>query len=558
MFCLGGMSHTAWAQFETRARHLLPANAYDTAFGDFNGDGILDVAVLDNVLSVLLGNGDGTFQKPVTYSRGAAYSLAVADFNQDGKPDIVVANVDSSSVSVYLGNGDGSFQPAVDSPTTFGSYSLAVGDFNSDGKPDVTIIDPPYVSVLLGRGDGTFGAPSDNRSFVGPQRFAVGDFNNDHRLDVVVTGVFGGSQYAGVLLGNGDGTLQDSITDPLIYTPGEVAVGDFNGDGKLDAVVTGYLGELFMVLIGNGDGSFQAPEIYTTVVGGAAVVADFNGDGKLDLVFAAGSVAGVDEFLGNGNGSFQNPISFASGRHSGVPIMGDLNNDGKADLLLVSGIFGLITMLHTGSLSFTPSAPVDFDTQVINTQSSPQTVTLTNTGSTALSIGSITSKGPAFQVSNTCGSSIAARAKCQISVVFAPKVSGPNTGLITILDSASSKPQFIEMAGKVTPVAFSAKDLNFGSQAVGTRSAAQVLTVTNNSTATVVLTKVGLGGIGFGTGFLDFHQTNTCGTQLAAGESCAFTVNFAPRQKGNLAATIYVEVEGDYNPKQVILFGTGS
>jgi hypothetical protein len=93
---------------------------------------------------VLMGNGDGTFQNPVAYSTELAYSLAIADFNNDGNLDIVVANLDPSTVSVYLGNGDGTFQPPIASDTTYGSYYVVVGDFNNDGKPDVVVIDPPY------------------------------------------------------------------------------------------------------------------------------------------------------------------------------------------------------------------------------------------------------------------------------------------------------------------------------------------------------------------------------------------------------------------------------
>jgi hypothetical protein len=205
--CLGGISHTAWAQFEMRGRRDLLSVGYAIATGDFNADGKLDVAVIDNGFSVLLGNGDGTLQKAVHYSYPElGLSIAAADFNGDGKLDLVTPRGDHA-VSVFLGKGDGTFQPPISSSTTGIAYTVAVGDFKDDHKMDIVVIGNPNISVLLGNGNGTFQSPEDNNSFVGPHEITVGDFNNDHRLDVMVTGFFGGSQYAGVLLGNGDGTL---------------------------------------------------------------------------------------------------------------------------------------------------------------------------------------------------------------------------------------------------------------------------------------------------------------------------------------------------------------
>jgi hypothetical protein len=224
----------AWAQFEMRAINPFPSGAFAISTGDFNQDGKLDVVMItEDGFSVALGNGDGTFQKALTYDTQLFYSLAVADVNNDGKPDIVVANLVPSTVRVYLGNGDGTFQSPIDSNTTEGSYFVVVGDFNNDKKPDVAIIDPPFISVLLGNGDGTFQAPSDNDSFVGGKWLAVGDFNNDHELDVIVAGQFGGSDSLGVLLGNGDGTLQDSLTYPLQYVPFGLAVGRLSRSGNV-------------------------------------------------------------------------------------------------------------------------------------------------------------------------------------------------------------------------------------------------------------------------------------------------------------------------------------
>jgi hypothetical protein len=217
LFNFAGISALAWAQFETRATQTLPNESFGVVTGDFNHDGKLDVAVVGDYLSIFLGNGDGTFQAPINYP-GPFYSIAVADFNNDGNLDLVVAP-EGNTVSVFLGNGDGTFQPPKSSATTNACSFIAVGDFNRDHKMDIVVIDYTEISILLGNGDGTFRAPSDNNSFVGAQELAVGDFNNDHFLDVAVVGVFGGSQDLGILLGNGNGTLQDAISYSLPIPP---------------------------------------------------------------------------------------------------------------------------------------------------------------------------------------------------------------------------------------------------------------------------------------------------------------------------------------------------
>ena len=333
------------------------SEAYSVAVADVNGDGKPDIVVANNSTNsvcVLLGNGDGTFQAAVSYGSGGYNpdSVAVADVNGDGKPDLVVANLCANvgnvctgiqgSVGVLLGNGDGTFQAAVSyvSGATY-ARSVAVADVNGDGIPDILVANSATpgnplsgsVGVLLGNGDGTFQAVvSYGSGGYNGLSVAVADVNGDGKPDLLVANECVDSNCAtgsmGVLLGNGDGTFQAAVS----YGSGgvgatSVAVVDVNGDGKLDLLVAntnvnnnngnGVVG----VLLGNGDGTFQAAVSYSSGgVGATSVaVADVNGDGKLDLVVAnqCADVSCVNGslgvLLGNGDGTFQAAVSYGSG-----------------------------------------------------------------------------------------------------------------------------------------------------------------------------------------------------------------------------------------------------
>jgi hypothetical protein len=320
-----------------------PGGFWSVALGDFNGDGKLDLAVAngeENSISVFLGNGDGTFQSAKNTTVGLFPSpIAVGDFNGDGAFDLAFQNEGNSgrnsNVTVLLGNGDGTFRTGQNLAVGYVNVAPAVGDFNGDGKLDLAIASPTTssINVFLGNGDGTF---QTAKSFaVGPINSApvAGDVNGDGKLDLVVGG--------GVLLGNGDGTFQ-----PIHYffngAANSLALQDLNGDGKLDLVyTTTFPSDSVNVMLGNGDGTFQPVQSYALGSSPHAVaVGDFNGDGKLDLVADAGSgfaSSQLSVLLGNGDGTFQPAQSYSVGAYAGAVAVGDFNGDGKADLALPGG-----------------------------------------------------------------------------------------------------------------------------------------------------------------------------------------------------------------------------
>lgn len=351
------------------------------ASGDFNGDGNLDLAVAiasfcygegsggacrTGSLSVFLGDGTGSFQMPVTYpTPSGVFSVVVADFNGDHKPDIGVAGGGTpntslpGTVSVFLGNGDGTFQPQVAS--TLGAsngLALAAADFNGDGKIDLASAGNGFVDIMTGNGDGTF---IFKQHYAGGNTVAAADFDGDGKADLaflVTTNAFA-NYSAAVMLGDGDGTFQPAVQYSTGVNPQSLLAVDVNGDGKLDLVascaqfsIIGLPGAV-SVDLGFGDGTFggSTPVGPGNPVGNGALAitsADLNGDGKQDIV-TAGSI-----FLGNGDGTFQtsvNPGNFVPDSTADFVAAADFNGDGKTDLAVVNTLCTPGTICNPGSVS---------------------------------------------------------------------------------------------------------------------------------------------------------------------------------------------------------------
>ena len=356
----GGVTDMGEIQLRPEDAFLYPGpqltvEASGAKVADVNGDGIPDliVAAPYDGVAVFLGKPNKGYEAVQYYeTAGSPKDVWIGDFNGDGIPDVATANGSSSGVSVLLGNGDGTFQPHIDSAAETGPVALAAGDFNQDGRLDLAGANGSLV-VLLGNGDGTLTFTGGFIPAAGAVSVRVGDVNQDGHLDLLSAGRTLGD----VRIFRGDGTGAFTLNRTVSlggYTPDDLTVEDLNGDGRLDFATASSAGNKVLVFFGQADGSYLAGPALATGSRTAPVsiiASDLNGDGHLDLATANNGTNDISLFLGNGSGSFSSARTVFTGASPRSLASADLNRDGIADLV-TADVVGVSLIYGAGNATF--------------------------------------------------------------------------------------------------------------------------------------------------------------------------------------------------------------
>ena len=444
----------------------------DLVAADFNGDGKLDLATAScetQDLSIVLGNGDGTFGAVTSFAIGPCdlsflVGIVAGDFNGDSKLDLATAN--GHTVSILLGNGDGTFGAHADFITGTAAERIAVGDFNGDGKLDLVTANPQgnNISILLGQGGGVFATHVDFPTGIKPTMVVVGDFNGDGKEDIGVPAVQ--SDAVSILLGNGDGTFGPRTDFSTGRGPASLAKGDFNGDGILDLVTANILADSASILLGKGDGTFGPRtdlETFMHLTSGdldQVTVADFNADGNLDFLTASVvsfsiANAALALRLGNGDGTFGSNFRVGTLAFPAGIAAGDFNADGRIDLAIPDPVDDGVSIFLQGPALTLDLASLFFGVQLPGTTSSPQTITAHSTGSFPLNISSVALAGADLDqfsiTADACsGTPIPSGSGCTITLVFSPTTSGVKSASLVVTHNASGSPHSVILTGNVT------------------------------------------------------------------------------------------------------------
>jgi hypothetical protein len=540
-------------------------NATALATGDFNDDGFADFLVNNNnallsnyTVNLFKGNGKGVFTQADTISfPNPISSIASAYFTNNTKNlGFVVTQEASNSVSVALGNGNATFGTPASYSTGSGPIAVATGDFNGDGYPDIVTANSGGndVSVLLNTKTGTFSPASNLPVGTAPSAVAVGDVNNDGFLDIVVAN--SGSANVSVLLGKGNGTFGTATPYPVGNGPAAIILAKTSGHIYPDIIVTNKTDNSVSVLLGNGDGTFQPQTPYTipssSPVGITA--ADINANGILDLVVTESATNSVGVMQGSGTGTFSGAVNYKVGV-TPVAVAAVADSGGKFDLVVANSGGGDVTSLVNQSPAAVMSASatkLTFGNAQINSTTASQVVTLTNKGNTTLDIASITTSAD-YPMTTTCGSTLAALGTCTITVSFAPSFPGAINGTLTIQGNVTGDFLLVPLTGTGQfPMAVSPVALTFASTAVGKTSAAQTVTVTNQSTVTQTFNFTATGNYS-----AVASGAKPCGSSLTAGASCTVSVSLTPTQSGAINGSFIVSGSG-FIPQITGLAGTGT
>ncbi|MEG4858046.1 DUF4347 domain-containing protein [Microcoleus sp. K1-B6] len=321
------------------------------------------IAAYDHVLN--------TFSSANNFNAGTSPSfLAAGDFNNDGLLDLAVANPTSNRVSILLGNGQGGFNSGTDLTSVLGPTAIAVGNFNGDNFSDLAITSAQgaefsSIYIFLGSGNGNFNSPGFLDALEKPSAIAVGNFNADDLLDIAITQSSGNAFVpegnVGIYLGTGQGDFSTPVTVNVGQNPSAIAAGDFNGDNFLDLAVANQNSNNITILSANGQGSFGNPtNINVGQSPSAIAVGDFNADGRSDLAVANTGSQNVSILSGTGQGTFSNPANFNVGVDPSDIAVGDFNADGQPDLAVANAGSNDVSIL-TGTGQGTFNGPFNYN-----------------------------------------------------------------------------------------------------------------------------------------------------------------------------------------------------
>jgi hypothetical protein len=567
--------------FQTQKTTATGAGPLALVAGDFNNDGNPDLATansLDNTLSILLGNGDGTFKAPATITVGAnPDSVTAGDFNKDGNLDLAVANQGSNNLMVLLGKGNGTFQTPVTYATGTQPSSVTAADVSGDGILDLveTNAADSTVSVLIGNGDGTFKPRANYATATNPVSVAVGDFNGDNIVDLAVAaqvpGCANGAGDISVLLGAGGGQFHARMDYATASCPSGLASGTLGANSPGSVVASNSNGTVSPFqnwpVAALSKTSITFPQTEVGMVSAPVPVTLSNPSGaplNLSSIVATGpfTVAPGCTVPGKLGVGFNCAlvISFvpsASGAATGSVTI-------SSNLQIGNWVITLTGTGETANLSLSPSS-LSFGNQAVGVQSSPLTLTVTSIGTSSLTFNSVVVSGTNasdFPMSNSC-SSVTSGNTCTVQVWFKPSVTSSETASLVLTDNGPNSPQSVPLTGTGVPAVPGAgvlpTSLTFSSQAVGTSSTSQSVTLTNTGTAALTIASIAVSA-----GSSDFSQTNNCPastSSLAAGANCTISVTFKPTATGARtgAVTITDNAGGTAGSTQTVsLSGTGT
>jgi FG-GAP-like repeat/Abnormal spindle-like microcephaly-assoc'd, ASPM-SPD-2-Hydin len=525
------------------------------AAGDFNKDGKLDLAVSNTTagtVSILLGNGDGTFQTQTTFNAGTSpYGIAVTDLDGDGNLDLVIGSL-STTITLARGSGTGTFTTTSLTGLSSPAYP-AIADINAGGKVDMAVanIGTSTIKIFSANGTGGFETPTTLTPPGTITSLILADFSGDGKLDIAAADSTTGN--VDVFLGNGNLGFGTVTSFAAVTSPRTMAAGDFNKDGKLDLAVASNDGGGIALLTGTGTGTFNAASsIVATGDFNAITAGDFNNDGKLDIITLS-TDGTLQAWFGNGDGTFQAPLTISTGDAGNQIALGNFATAGGLGVAVPTTNAVAVSV---PTLSLNPSS---FNFQNVNIgQTGVQAFTLTNPRGTTATITSVgfTGTNPGdYSQTNTCGASLLSGHSCVITVTFTPTVMGASAALLSVVDNAPASPQTAALSGTgIAPVVdLSAESIAFGNQATGSSSAATPVVLTNTGTAPLTGLVISIVGTNPG----DFSQTNNCTATMAINATCTVNVTFTPTTLGARDATLQFPDNAQNSPQSVDINGTG-